>query len=83
MKTRYKIVIITVCVFAGWVLFPNISGAICYFFYPGGISDNADMIEPSICSITGITFFGHPLDTNLFDENVRVKISENFSELHD
>ena len=83
MKSRYKIGIITVCVFVGWVLFPNIPGTICYFSYSGEISNTDGMIEPNICSITGINFFGHPLDTNLFDENVRAKISEDIAELQD
>jgi len=80
MKIRYKIGIIITCVFVGWILFPNIPGAICYFTNSGGISNDGSTIEPNICSITGINFFGHPLDTNLFDENVRAIISENFAE---
>jgi len=39
------------------------------------------MVEPNIYSITGINIFGHTLDTNLFDENVRTKISEDFKGL--
>ena len=83
MKRRYKIGIIIVCVFVGWILFPNIPGAICYFSYSGGVSDDSGMIEPNICLITGINFFGYPLDTNLFNENVRAKISEDFAEWQD
>ena len=42
------------------------------------MNDGVD-IESEICSITGIHFFGHPLKTNLFDENVRARISEDIA----
>ncbi|AJM92921.1 MULTISPECIES: hypothetical protein [Nitrosopumilus] len=45
-----------------------------------GVSNNYSMTEPNVCSITGVNFFGHLLDTNLFNENIRAIISENFTE---
>lgn len=57
MKTRYKIPIIAVRVFARRIQFPNIPGEICHFAY-GEITDDKGIDKPEFCLITGINFFG-------------------------
>ena len=83
MKTRYKISLVVLCIFAAWVLFPNITGMLCYFVSSYDANTFDRFVESGICSIVGINFFGHPLETNLFNENVRGKIYEDFQELGD
>lgn len=76
MKTRYKISIIAASLFFGWILFPNVTGAVCYFGYSGGEINDEGMYEPEFCSITGINFFGKPIDTNFFREDIRAGVFE-------
>lgn len=71
MKARYKILIVIGCVFAGWILFPNIPGAVCHFAYSEEAINNKGTHRPEFCSITGINFFGYPLHTNFFREDAR------------
>lgn len=68
MRTIYKISIIAASLILGWILFPNVTEAVCYFGYAGGIVNDEEMYEPQFCSITGINLFGYSIDTNFFHE---------------